>query len=395
MDENPQPRSRRAFLLTGGAAALAAGAVVAGPSNAEAANGQALKLGTVNHASAPTSVTTTGASAGLAATNTNTATSAHGLVGYAKGGYGLVGSSTAYHGGKIYTANPARNGLVVENTSTTKNVGVALTAKHFSKLAGNDAPTVLRAMQAGTEALQAQLRQQYGPSCGEFVGKRTGIFGAGVVGAIAIGTENGTGLYGRGGHGVHGVSEGGGIGVYAQGMGAGAYGLYASGGAHYLSGNTQVVGNLAVSGTLSKSGGSFRIDHPLDPAHKYLSHSFVESPDMKNVYDGVVVADASGAATVELPEWFEALNSDFRYQLTPIGGSAPELHVGRELADGSFAIAGAKPGQKVSWQLTGIRKDVWAEQNRIPVEHDKASADRGRYLYPEGFGKPASARISY
>ena len=57
----------------------------------------------------------------------------------------------------------------------------------------------------------------------------------------------------------------------------------------------------------------------LDPANKYLYHSFVESPDMMNVYNGNVVTDKRGMATVVLPEYFEALNSDFRYQLTVIG----------------------------------------------------------------------------
>ena len=50
-------------------------------------------------------------------------------------------------------------------------------------------------------------------------------------------------------------------------------------------------GNVDVIGTLSKGGGSFKIDHPLDPANKYLYHSFVESPDMKNMYDGNVTTD--------------------------------------------------------------------------------------------------------
>src|SRR5262249_38140051 len=82
-------------------------------------------------------------------------------------------------------------------------------------------------------------------------------------------------------------------------------------------------GRVQVTGTLTKGGGSFKIDHPLDPANKYLYHSFVESPDMMNVYNGNILLDANGEAWVELPEWFEALNRDFRYQLTSIGGLAP------------------------------------------------------------------------
>ena len=58
--------------------------------------------------------------------------------------------------------------------------------------------------------------------------------------------------------------------------------------AGYFSGNVKVTGNLDVDGTLSKAAGAFRINHPLSPATRYLQHSFVESPDMKNIYDGVV-----------------------------------------------------------------------------------------------------------
>ncbi len=155
--------------------------------------------------------------------------------------------------------------------------------------------------------------------------------------------------------------------------------------------HSQFQGDLQVTGLLSKSGGSFRIDHPIDPENKYLSHSFVESPDMKNIYDGVVTADDNGAATVELPDWFEALNKDFRYQLTPIGATDRQVYVSAELSGGTFALAGARPGQRICWQVTGIRQDAWANVNRIPVEHAKPAEEKGTYLFPEGFGQPSAA----
>src|ERR1035437_10514950 len=89
-----------------------------------------------------------------------------------------------------------------------------------------------------------------------------------------------------------------------------------------------VNGNVNIAGNLSKGGGSFKIDHPLDPANKYLYHSFVESPDMMNVYNGNVVTDATGEAIVPLPEWFETLNRDFRYQLPVIGQFAQAIVTG-------------------------------------------------------------------
>ncbi|MFP5265480.1 MAG: hypothetical protein ACLGJB_26635 [Blastocatellia bacterium] len=151
-----------------------------------------------------------------------------------------------------------------------------------------------------------------------------------------------------------------------------------------------VVGNATITGNLTKGGGSFKIDHPLDPANKYLYHSFVESPDMKNIYDGVAVLNEKGAAIVSMPEWFEALNQDFRYQLTCIGGFAP-VYIGQEIKGGRFKIAGGRPGMKVSWQVTGIRHDAYAEAHRIPIEEDKPLDERGTYLHPESFDRPANA----
>ena len=76
---------------------------------------------------------------------------------------------------------------------------------------------------------------------------------------------------------------------------------------------------MSVTGSISKAGGGFTIDHPLDPASRYLSHSFVESSEKKNFYDGFVACDDSGEATVSLPEWFESLNTEVHCQLTSGG----------------------------------------------------------------------------
>lgn len=152
-------------------------------------------------------------------------------------------------------------------------------------------------------------------------------------------------------------------------------------------------GTTWVAGTFYKNAGAFRIDHPLDPANKYLNHSFVESPDMKNIYDGVVTLDAAGKATVELPAWFEALNKDFRYQLTAIGAPAPGLYIAEEIKNNRFRIAGGAAGLKVSWQVTGIRHDPYAEQNRIPVEQDKPADAIGTYIYPAGYGESPDAAL--
>ncbi len=154
-------------------------------------------------------------------------------------------------------------------------------------------------------------------------------------------------------------------------------------------------GNVSISGTLYKSGGSFMIDHPLDPDNKYLCHSFVESPDMMNVYNGNVILDGNGEARVIFPNYFEALNRDYRYQLTAIGAPGPNLYIAEEISGNQFFIAGGKPGMKVSWQVTGVRQDAWAEANRIQVEVVKEGKEQGTYLYPELIGRPISSRVGY
>ncbi len=154
-----------------------------------------------------------------------------------------------------------------------------------------------------------------------------------------------------------------------------------------------LTGDVHVSGKLSKGGGGFSIDHPLDPADKFLSHSFVESSEMKNVYDGIAVADSNGEATVQLPSWFETLNRDPRYQLTPLGGPAPELHVSGEVDGNRFKIAGATPGLRVCWQITGVRQDAWANANRLVVEEPKSMQERGCFLHPELHGAPRANSI--
>jgi hypothetical protein len=136
-------------------------------------------------------------------------------------------------------------------------------------------------------------------------------------------------------------------------------------------------GNVTVHGTLTKTAGSFKIDHPLDPEHKYLSHSFIESPDMMNVYSGNVALDAEGRATVQLPDYFEALNRDFRYQLTAIGAPGPNLYIAEGVKENRFRIAGGRAYARVSWMVTGVRQDTYANEHRIKVEEEKPQTGRG------------------
>jgi hypothetical protein len=245
----------------------------------------------------------------------------------------------------------------------------------------------------------------------------TSTVGYGGSGVYAVG---GTGWYGNdiGGDGVNAFggsdqSGGGGTGVSATGgfgpESNGGNGVNAFGGMGGMPSNIGGVGIYAVAGNgnnaglfegpvevngaLSKSSGSLKIDHPLDPANKYLYHSFVESPDMMNIYNGNVTTDGGGTAVVTMPAWFEALNSDFRYQLTTIGQPA-QAWIAAKIADGSFTVQTSKPNVEVSWQVTGIRQDAWANAHRIQVEVEKSPRDQGHYIHPELFGHEGEPNIS-
>jgi len=189
-------------------------------------------------------------------------------------------------------------------------------------------------------------------------------------------------------YGVRGFVNGG------TGFNYGVYGS-ASGGEYNFGGYFE--GDVQVTGTLYKGVGAFKIDHPLDPEGKYLCHSFVESPDMKNIYDGVIATDGNGYATITLPEWFEALNRDFRYQLTVLDEGDTEgfiqAKVVRKIANNQFTIRTSSPNTEVSWQVTGIRHDKFAEANPIPVEMVKPVDEYGTYLHAEALGKPIERQL--
>ena len=233
-------------------------------------------------------------------------------------------------------------------------------------------------------------------------GSERGVGGDGILArggsTAAPDASGGVGVFGQGGDstsfGGTGVAA---VGGQASGVGhAGGIGLLATGGMG-VNGATNGVagafnGDVQVGGNLSKGGGSFKIDHPLDPENRYLYHSFVESPDMKNIYDGTVTTDHNGGATITLPEYFGALNRDFRYQLTVIGTFAQAI-VSDEIENNQFRIKTSAPGVKVSWQVTGIRQDAYANRHRIPVEEAKPASERGTYIHPDSFDQPEEKNV--
>lgn len=153
-------------------------------------------------------------------------------------------------------------------------------------------------------------------------------------------------------------------------------------------------GNVSITGTVSKGSGTFKIDNPLDPENKYLYHSFVESPEMMNIYNGITTTDANGYAVVTMPSYFEALNKEFRYQLTVMGVFAQAI-ISKEINNEQFTIQTNQPNVKVSWQVTGVRHDKFAEAHPIVVEAEKEPEFKGYYLHAKEWGQPESKSIDF
>jgi hypothetical protein len=148
-------------------------------------------------------------------------------------------------------------------------------------------------------------------------------------------------------------------------------------------------GSFAATGTKS-----FQIDHPLMPETHYLNHFCTEGPDPMNAYSGNVVTDAQGYATVQLPDYFESINRDFRYQLTCIGQFAQAI-VAEEIRNNQFVIRTSKPYVKVSWRVEAIRNDRWVQRYGYQTEQEKEDEIKGKYLNPELYGQPKEQGIHY
>lgn len=290
-----------------------------------------------------------------------------------------VAVTTAATGVHVYNAtdtglrvnSTAGNGLMVDSADfgtrvTNARIGAFVETATQTGVQVNSAPTgvhVVSATANGVQVDSADIGLQVGSA-------RLGINVDSAVNGIQMSPVTGTGLF----------------------VSSADYGVYVGGATTYAG---YFTGNVHVQGNFSKSAGSFKIDHPLDPENQYLYHSFVESPDMKNIYDGVVVLDENGMASIQMEAWFDVLNQEFRYQLTPIGAAMPGLYIAQEMTGNGFQIAGGEAGMKVSWQVTGIRHDPYAEANRIQVEVDKSAEERGTYLYPELYDQPAEMGLAY
>lgn len=203
------------------------------------------------------------------------------------------------------------------------------------------------------------------------------------------------------------ITNAGFTGLDARNNGTGGYAVFgyqtnASGNASAIVGQTTngvgwglyAFGNSGASGTKS-----FRIDHPLDPEHKYLTHYSTESPTPQNFYSGNVRTDSTGRAWVDLPAYFSQINTNFKYQLTVVDGnespSFVQAKVGRRIANNRFLIMTSSPNTDVSWRVEADRNDKWVQRYGAPTESEKSGAEVGKYQHPELYGKSPAFGVNY
>lgn len=270
---------------------------------------------------------------------------------------GVVRTATptgAFVNGGVLAGNQYGQGhaLWLQHSGTTgRNSEFTTTA------AGNTSPTIFALHQGQGAVVLAQNQSNV------------------IAGTISVGDFAYTGADVADHVGVRGYSQpsaGWGIGVRGQG---GWYGIFSQ-------------GNFGATGTKT-----FLIDHPQDPENKMIRHFSIESNEVLNLYRGVVVLDGSGQASVELPAYFDQINTNFSYQLTAIG-TPQQPYVMTEIQGNTFVVAGA-PNTKVSWTVYADRNDPYMQQNpEMASDIVLKTGDRqGKYLTPELYGQPESSAM--
>jgi hypothetical protein len=326
---------------------------------------------------------------------------------------GEVSSATAKFSGAIATGAQTVTGNIAETGNLTVAGNITATGSTSvitgveGTFAASNGTQIVNVTQSGTGGGILVTGTTGSAIVGKATGNGIGIVGdsTGADGVGVLGTSNGTSSVGvqgisTGARGVQGNSDilGGVVGISTSGDGvagvacascstAAVFGQGKVAGA--FSGSVGVTGNFSATGVKA-----FHIDHPLDPANKYLNHFAIESNEVLDSYSGNVITDASGTAVVQLPPYFEVLNTYYRYQLTVLGQFAQAI-VLREIQNNTFVIKTDKPSVKVSWQVMGVRSDAYVKANSMAVEEEKPAAERGYYLTPEVFGQPEEQSLAW
>lgn len=329
---------------------------------------------------------------------------------YDFGGAG-VGRTITADAGSLLINNTGTNTIGLEVNSgvanstnvlaTQTNTGVAFRAE------STNSANSFSAIQANTNSSAALNSAIIGSNTGAGYGVSGQIpstaTGSSAVYGNNLRTTGGSGIYGIGVNGVVGETNyRNGFGVYGRNydalgpLTANAVGTYGLGYVGVWGDQSDPNGfSIYANGDFGAAGTkAFSIDHPLDPANKYLRHYSIESNEVLNLYRGTIAFDANGEAVVTLPDYFDVVNTDFSYQLTPIGGYAP-IFIKEKIANGQFVIGGGNPNIEVSWTVFAQRNDPYLQQHPTSkqVEVDKEEWNKGKYLQPDLYNQSEDLRI--
>ena len=306
--------------------------------------------------------------------------SGNGVEGISADGYGVYAHSTGNDGVRGLSDSVNGNGIVGEADGGTSAYGVWGMSTQGDGVFGSSSTGVGVAAFSGSSYGILGIHDSISNvNVGPFA--TPGIWGDSGQGNGVMGTSGASG--GAGVVGYHPAN----VGVLGYtNTGYGIYGVSTSGSGY--AGYFQ--GRMTVTGTKS-----FQIDHPLDPENKTLTHYCAEGPEPQNIYNGIVTTDAQGFGRVQLPDYFDAINRDFRYQLTVIDDSDDFVlaKVVRPIEANEFVVRTSRPNVMVSWEVKGIRNDRWVRMYGCPVEEAKTDSQRGKYLAPEAYGLPLEMGI--
>jgi hypothetical protein len=340
---------------TGDITAVIAGTgLTGGATSGDATLGVAVPLQLSNSGNVVAGLTQTGATGTALDINMTNASSASRAINVNHAGFGPG----------VFADTPRGNALW-GRTSVVSTAAVLGDSDTGEVIVGRQSGTECESLPTNCEGIGAVVGRhdgQGGYGVRGFVTDANG--GIGVLGQAGVATGTGTGVRGvnvnpqSSGNGVEAMTNGSGSALFAQGTQAGTF-----------SGNVTVTGDLTVTGT--KTG--FQIDDPSDPAKRTLNHTPVETDSFTVVYSGNVRTDRRGRATVRLPRYAGKLAGNWRYALTPIGRFGQAI-IAREVRRGRFVVRTEHPFTKVSWSVTGTRRDV---RGQAPV-HGGAGQDRFR-----------------
>jgi hypothetical protein len=320
---------------------------------------------------------------------------------YDQGGAG-AGRLVTVDAGEVEFNTATASGIALRAQNT--NTGVAIIANT------TNASNTFSALQSSSNSSSSVASA--------IIGNSTGL-AWGVSGQVASTATGEAGVYGSnlrttGGHGVKGIGFNGLVGETNHSTGNAVWGenydaLLPLGNAIGVAGKGYwgVVGEDRYLGGVAGAYGvfsngdfgatgvkTFIIDHPMDPENKFLKHFSTESNEVLNIYRGNAVFAENGEAIIELPDYYDAINTNPSYNLTPVGGFA-QLYIKEEISEGKFIIGGGTEGLKVSWTIYSERNDPYLRNypEKKAVEVEKREGQKGKYVMPQLYNQPMDKKM--